>query len=75
MEAAKNIIQCSCGAISDVVCEGCGKTVCSGCFTRQTCTFDANNIVIKHYCPQCAHDIRKNVWRELYWKNLAALSV
>ncbi|HNY66106.1 MAG TPA: hypothetical protein PKM41_11765 [Deltaproteobacteria bacterium] len=73
MEAAKKPAECSCGAISDVVCDGCGKTICSMCSTRQICSFDPRHILVKHYCQACAHDVRKNVWGELYWKGLISL--
>lgn len=75
MEIAEICNKCSCGAISDMVCDGCGKAVCSACFTRQICSFEADNIVVKHYCPKCARDIRKDVWGALYWKELVSLYV
>jgi hypothetical protein len=76
MEAAKRVIvECACGTVSDVVCGGCGKTVCSMCSTTQICSFDPRRIQIKHYCSHCAADIRKNVWGELYWKELTSLFV
>jgi hypothetical protein len=76
MDAAKKmIVECSCGTISDVVCDGCGKTLCSMCSTAQICSFDPARIQIKHYCSGCATDVRKNVWGELYWKELVSLYV
>lgn len=76
MKAAEKVIAgCSCGTISDGVCDGCGKTICSMCSTTQICSSDPRHIRIKHYCSECATDIRKNVWGELYWKELTPLYV
>jgi hypothetical protein len=74
MEAAKKIsIECACGAISDLSCDGCGTPVCSSCHTKQISSFDPQNIVVKHYCSACSEDIKMNAWGNLYWKNLVAL--
>jgi hypothetical protein len=76
MEAAKKmVVQCSCGTVTDGVCAGCGKTVCSRCSTAHICSFDPSRIQIKLYCSECATDVRKNVWGELYWKELTSLFV
>jgi hypothetical protein len=72
MGAATRIIECSCGTISDVVCDGCGQTVCSRCSTAQMCFFGPGHVQIKRYCSGCASDVRKNVWGELYWKAITS---
>ncbi|NLW66320.1 MAG: hypothetical protein GXY28_00825 [Bacteriovoracaceae bacterium] len=74
MEAAKKIIfECACGTISDLSCDGCGAPVCGSCGTRQISSFDPLNIEVRHYCLHCSQDAGKNVWGNLYWKELVSL--
>jgi hypothetical protein len=47
--------------------------VCGSCGTRQISSFDPLNIEVRHYCPHCSQDAGKNVWGNLYWKELVSL--
>jgi hypothetical protein len=75
MEAARKLNECECRAVTDLLCDGCGKTVCTVCSTTEICSFDPKNIQVKHYCHECIRNVAKNPWGELYWKNLVAMFV
>lgn len=73
METARKLSECSCGAISDLSCDGCGRVVCNRCHTREIDVYDARSIVVKCYCKSCGTSDRKNAWSTLYWKKLVSL--
>jgi NMD protein affecting ribosome stability and mRNA decay len=74
MEAAgKSMLQCECGRLTNLSCEGCGMPVCSRCAVRQIGTQDRKNLVYKHYCPHCIEEAHRNPWEPLYWKKIMTL--
>lgn len=73
MEAARKLNECECRAVTDVLCDGCGRPVCAACSVSEICSFDPKNILIKHYCRGCSQNAAVNTWGEIYWEKLVSL--
>jgi len=73
MEAARRLNECECRAVTDVLCDGCGRPVCTVCSQAEICSFDPKNVRIKHFCHECGQNAAMNPWGELYRERLVSL--